>query len=81
MLESDQVESKLFDQFVRWFRQTGSGFSCLSIDLEIGEHNGQQGHFQHPSKAPTPSIHKRSVNSIDRKEEKMQFVWILAFLH
>ena len=49
----------------------GSGFSCLSIDLEIGEHNGQQGHFQHCSKAPTHSIHKRSVNSIDKKEEKM----------
>ena len=47
----------------------GSGFSCLSIDLEIGEHNGQQGHFQHPSKAPTHSIHNRSVNLIGRKEE------------
>ena len=51
----------------------GSGFSCLSIDLEIGvgEHNGQQGHFQHCSKASTHSIHKRSVNSIGRKEKKM----------
>ena len=58
---------------MRWLRLRRSGFSCLSIDLEIGvgEHNGQQGHFQHCSKASTHSIHKRSVNSIGRKEKKM----------